>query len=59
MGRILELNATVENVNGPDIFGVSPETYRTFVDRCGGLLVPYVERYYKRKQYTQKEPKRK
>lgn len=59
MGRMLEMTEKIENVDGPDIFGVPPENYRTFIDRCGGLLVPYIERYYKRKQHTQKETKTK
>lgn len=43
----------------PNIFALPPEDYRIFVAQCAERVIPYITRYYKRKQYTSKDADKK
>ena len=48
-----ELEVIIEGE--PNIFALPPEDCRSFVAQCAERVMPYITRYYKRKQYTSKD----
>ena len=52
-----ELEVIIEGE--PNIFALPPEDYQSFVAQCAERVIPYIARYYKRKEYTSKDPKKK
>lgn len=52
-----ELEVIIEGE--PNIFALPPEDYDTFVAQCAERVLPYIARYYKRKQYTSKDSTKK
>lgn len=58
MPRQSQTELEVINEGAPNILALPPEDYRTFVAQCIERVIPYITRYYKRKQYTSKNEKK-
>ena len=59
MPRQPQIELEVITEGEPDILALSPEDYQLFVAQCAERVIPYIARYYKRKEYTSKDPKKK
>lgn len=59
MPRQPQIELEVITEGEPDILALSPEAYQSFVAQCAERVIPYIARYYKRKEYTSKDPKKK
>jgi hypothetical protein len=59
MSRQSQIELEVITEGEPDIFALSPEDYQLFVAQCAERVIPYIVRYYKRKEYTSKDSTKK
>ena len=50
MPRQPQIELEVITEGEPDILALSPEAYQSFVVQCAERVIPYIARYYKRKE---------